>query len=72
MNKLENILQAINLADLDELKEVTVNIEDLKLLRDEVKFRDAMIDGLKKRNAIVVSQFNLCQIDKPIKLDVYT
>ena len=68
---IKNIMQAINLADLDGLDSVEVSMKDLLALRDEINLGNAMLEGLKKRNTILVAQLSLCQLEKPISLSGY-
>lgn len=69
--KVDNILKAINMADMDGVKQVTVDIDDLLILRET-------INNLRLRNAnlradleIAIAKSFLKEIEKPIKLDYY-
>ena len=68
---VENILNAINLADLDGLKSVEVDVKDLKVLRDEIKLYRAVAEELKKQKAILSSKLSLSVLDRPFKLNLY-
>jgi len=69
--KVETILKAINMADYDEVKEISCSIEDLKALREHIISLEIMNKELKKQNVILDSKISLKILDRPVKLSVY-
>ena len=69
--KVDTILKAINMADMDGIKQVTVDISDLLVLRETInalRLRNANLRAdLEIANAKVV----LNGLETPIKLDYY-
>jgi len=71
MTKLDNLLQGINLADLDGLKETEVSLKDLQLLRREILSSRELVQRLCRDVNISEAKLGLCQLEKPIRLDAY-
>jgi hypothetical protein len=68
---LDELLKAINTAEYENLKQVTVRIEHLQELRHAVITLREQLKVCKKDLAVVDAKLSLCQLEKPIKLDMY-
>ena len=67
--RLENLLQAINLADLDGINSVETLVDDLQLLRKAYITKDKDYISLEKENYILRVKLVLKELDRPTKLD---
>lgn len=70
-NKVDNLLKAINLADMDGLKTVQVDTEDLIVLRGHILEQNKQITRLAKDIVILEIKLNMTQVEKPINLRAY-
>ena len=68
--RIENILQAINLADLDGIKSADTLVSDLQLLRRHILSQDKQVIRLNKELNIVRVGLALKELEQPYKLDV--
>ncbi len=74
MTEMNLLMKAINLADLDNLKEVEITMKDLRVLTDHIRSQKLAIAVLQDKNNrldISLAQSELKSIEKPIKLSVY-
>ena len=67
--RLENLLQAINLADLDGINSVETLVDDLQLLRRAYITKGKDYISLEKENYILRVKLVLKELDRPTKLD---
>lgn len=70
-NELSTILQAINLADLEGLKTVVVDIDDLILLRAIVKDMDKALSNANREINRLEAKITLKDMGKPMSLNGY-
>jgi len=69
--KLNDILSAINLADFEGVKEVSVKITDLKELSNRIVLLEKQLNEQRKEVSILRSKISLKILNKPIRLDTY-
>ena len=72
MKPLNTIIQAIRLAHLDNLNSVEVLLEDLLVLIKEIELQQTYIKSANKEKLYAITKLNLIELEKPIKLDIYT
>ena len=68
---MKDVVVAINMADYDNIKELSCSIDDLLLLRKHILEQEIRIKELSKQNAILDSKISLKILEKPVKLSVY-
>ena len=71
MTKLDNLLQGINLADLDGVEKIEVSLKDLQLLRRELLSGRELVKRLCRDVNVSEAKLGLCQLEKPIRLNMY-
>ncbi len=69
--ELNMILQAINLADLDGLKQVSIEMKDLLLLKAIIKDMDKALASASREISRLEAKISLKDLDKPISFDCY-
>lgn len=69
--KLNDLLKAINLANLDGVKQASVDIEDLLIMRETILSQQEALRRANKNIHIVESKLALRMLDSPIRLKVY-
>ena len=69
--KLETLLKAINMADMEGVKTLSVDIQDLILLRDTIKILQLDKQDLKREVCILDAKLSLKALETPIKLNCY-
>lgn len=69
--KIDTLLKAINMADVDGCLELSVTVADLQLLRREIYILRSNNDNLKREVNILEAKLSLRALDKPIKLGYY-
>ena len=69
--KVDNILKAINMADMDGVKQVTVDIDDLLVLRETINNLRLHNANLRADLEIANAKVVLKGLETPIKLDYY-
>ena len=70
-NELSTILQAINLADLEGLKTVVVDLDDLRLLRAIIKDMDKALSNANREINRLEAKIALKDMSKPMSLNGY-
>lgn len=69
--QLKTLLKAINIADMEGVKTLSVDIQDLRLLRREIYMLKSSNDNLKKEVHILDAKLSLKALDIPVKLNCY-
>ena len=69
--QLETLLKAINMADMEGVKTLSVDIQDLILLRDTIKILQLDKQDLKREACILDAKLSLRALETPIKLNCY-
>ena len=69
--KLDNLLKAINLANYDSLKAVTVSLSDLMFLRETVKSQQETIKQMRREICVLQAKVELKSIEQAINLDSF-
>ena len=69
--QLKTLLKAINMADVEGVKTLSVDIQDLQLLRREIYILKSSNDNLKREVCILDAKLSLKALETPIKLDYY-
>ena len=69
--KLDNLLKAINLANYDSLKAVTVSLSDLMFLRETVKSQQETIKQMQREIYVLQAKVELKSIEQAINLDSF-
>lgn len=69
--QLKTLLKAINIADMEGVKTLSVDIQDLRLLRREIYMLKSSNDNLKKEVHILDAKLSLKALDAPVKLNCY-
>ncbi len=71
-NKIDNIIKAIRLADLDNIKSIKVKVSDLVLLAKEIDMKNKIIKRIDRELMIANSNLYKIILEEPIKsLDEY-
>ncbi len=68
---IDNILEAINLASLDNLVAVEVSVEDLQVLRHKILELREVNKQLVLDTHILDAKLGLAVLETQVKLDVY-
>lgn len=69
--QLETLLKAINMADMEGVKTLSVDIQDLIRLRDTIKILQLDKQDLKREVSILDAKLSLKALETPIKLNCY-
>ena len=69
--EVNKLLEAINLADMDGLKAIRVDMKDLQELRGHILEQNKQITRLAKDVVILEIKLNMTQVEKPINLRAY-
>lgn len=69
--EINNLLEAINLADMDGLKAIRVDMKDLQELRGHILEQNKQITRLAKDVVMLEIKLNMTQVEKPISLRAY-
>jgi acyl-[acyl carrier protein]--UDP-N-acetylglucosamine O-acyltransferase len=69
--EVENILQAINLADYDGIKRIEISIDDLQKLRHEIINLYSKAEIHRKEKARLQAEYNKLSRVKNISLEAY-
>ena len=70
-NELENLLKAINLADLEGIKRVTVDVKDLLLLKSIIKDQDKSLAKAQREISILEAKILLRDMKTPVSLSSF-
>ena len=69
--KITKILRIINELDMDGVDEVVVPTKDLQVVRRHVIEQADIIKNLIMDKHILEAKLGLCQLDKPVRFDMY-
>ena len=69
--EINTLLEAINLADMDGLKAIRVDMKDLQELRGHILEQNKQITRLAKDVVMLEIKLNMTQVEKPISLRAY-
>ena len=69
--QLETLLKAINMADMEGVKTLSVDIQNLIRLRDTIKILQLDKQDLKREVSILDAKLSLKALETPIKLNCY-
>ena len=69
--EINKLLEAINLADMDGLKAIRVDMKDLQELRGHILEQNKQITRLAKDVVVLEIKLNMTQVEKPINLRAY-
>ena len=70
-SEINTLLEAINLADMDGLKAIRVDMKDLQELRGHILEQNKQITRLAKDVVILEIKLNMTKVEKPINLRAY-
>ena len=70
-SEINKLLEAINLADMDSLKAICVDMKDLQELRGHILEQNKQITRLAKDVVMLEIKLNMTQVEKPISLRAY-
>ena len=69
--EINKLLEAINLADMDGLKAIRVDMKDLQELRGHILEQNKQITRLAKDVVMLEIKLKMTQVEKPISLRAY-
>ena len=70
-SEINTLLEAINLADMDGLKAICVDMKDLQELRGHILEQNKQITRLAKDVVMLEIKLKMTQVEKPISLRAY-
>ena len=70
-SEINKLLEAINLADMDGLKAIRVDMKDLQELRGHILEQNKQITRLAKDVVMLEIKLKMTQVEKPISLRAY-
>ena len=70
-SEINTLLEAINLADMDGLKAIRVDMKDLQELRGHILEQNKQITRLAKDVVMLEIKLKMTQVEKPISLRAY-
>lgn len=69
--QLDNILKAINLASYDSAEVLSVELQDLRLLRSVIMDQNTALKNAEREIHILSAKLALKDIERPMKLRAY-
>lgn len=70
-NELDNLLKAINLADLEGVKSVTIDVKDLLLLKSIIKDQDKSLTKAQREISVLEAKIVLQDMKSPVSLNSF-